>query len=164
MTCWEEVKNALINNFFDDKRYLELRNKISTFCQGNREAFKNSCQRLTSYQRECPHHGYPELQPVSIFFRGLGPDYQTHLDVSSDGNFNTRSPEEAKRLIENMISSEGFKRFDIRRQEVVKGDKNEIKVRLDSVQAIHWKEKNSLSHFMELKLPRVKKMMSTLST
>ncbi|KAF2592142.1 hypothetical protein F2Q70_00043375 [Brassica cretica] len=126
MTCWEEVKNALINNFFDDTRYLELRNKISTFCQGNLEGLKNSCQ--------------------------------------SDGNFNTRSPEEAKRLIENMISCEGFKRFDIRRQEVVKGDKNEIKVRLDSVQAIHWKEKNSLSHFMELKLPRVKKMMSTLST
>ncbi|KAF3518738.1 hypothetical protein DY000_02060442 [Brassica cretica] len=75
MTCWEEVKNALINNFFDDTRYLELRNKISTFCQGNLEGLKNSCQRLTSYQRECPHHGYPELQPVSIFFRGLGPDY-----------------------------------------------------------------------------------------
>ncbi|KAF3593257.1 hypothetical protein DY000_02021880 [Brassica cretica] len=36
-------------------------------------------------------------------------DYDIHLDVPNEGNFNTRSPEEAKTLIEYVTSSDGLK-------------------------------------------------------
>ena len=36
-------------------------------------------------------------------------DYHAHLDVPNEENFNTTSPEEAKTLIENVISSDCLK-------------------------------------------------------
>lgn len=76
---------------------------------GKNEAFKDSYIRFRKYQRDCPLHDYSEPQIVRILFRGLNLNYQTSLDIASDGNLNTRSPEDAKRLIKNMASSDSFK-------------------------------------------------------
>lgn len=48
-TYWP--KNAFLDNFFDDARSEELRNKISTFFQGPTEAFKVSWIRLKHTRR-----------------------------------------------------------------------------------------------------------------
>ncbi|XP_024014462.1 uncharacterized protein LOC112088416 [Eutrema salsugineum] len=71
LTTWEETKNAFLHNFFDDARSEELRTKISTFSQEPTEAFKASWVRFKSYQRDCPHHGFSDVQLLGIFFRGI---------------------------------------------------------------------------------------------
>ena len=68
-----------------------------------------------SYQRDCPHHGFNEMQLLNSFFRSIAVQYQMALDASSEGNFNTKIPEEAVRLIENLASSNSTKNTDFER-------------------------------------------------
>ena len=53
------------------------------------------------YQRDCPHHGFTEVQLLKKLYKGIDLQYRVMLDTASEGNFETRTPEEAKRLIEN---------------------------------------------------------------
>ncbi|CAA7059708.1 unnamed protein product [Microthlaspi erraticum] len=62
LTNWEDTKKAFLNNFYDDAMSEEARNNISTFRQGPTEAFKAAWVRFRSYQRDCPHHGFSEIQ------------------------------------------------------------------------------------------------------
>jgi len=62
--------------------------------------FKNAWGRFRSYELECPHHGYSEPQLLNIFYGGVNLSYKTTLDTASEGNFVTRSPEDARHLIE----------------------------------------------------------------
>ena len=59
------------------------------------------------------------------------------LDASSDGNFNTRNPEEAVRVIENLASSNSSKNTDFERNRsatILWNDQmDEVKAKLDSV-------------------------------
>ncbi|KAL1203420.1 hypothetical protein V5N11_014346 [Cardamine amara subsp. amara] len=116
LTTWEDTKNAFLSNFYDDARSEELRMKISTFSQGPIEAFKTAWARFRAYQRDCPHHGFSEVQLLGIFFRGIDWRYQMALDAASNGNFNTRYPEDAVVLIENLASSNSTKNADFERK------------------------------------------------
>ena len=59
------------------------------------------------------------------------------LNAASEGNFKTRSPEEAKKLNENLISSNCTKNADLKRMKWVEnrdGEQiDEVKAKLDSV-------------------------------
>ncbi|KAG7568089.1 Retrotransposon gag domain [Arabidopsis thaliana x Arabidopsis arenosa] len=90
LTNWQSIKIAFLNNFYDDGKSEELRNKLSTFTQGPAEAFKAAWVRFKEYQRDCPHHGFSEVQLIGTFFRGIDWRYQMALDAASNGNFNTR--------------------------------------------------------------------------
>ena len=63
--------------------------------------------------------------------------YQMALDASSNGNFNTRNPEEAVRVIENLASSSSTKNTDFERKKsaTILGNDQMVKVKakLDSV-------------------------------
>ena len=58
------------------------------------------------------------MQLLSTFFRDIALAYQMALDSASDGNFNTRNPEEAVRLIENLASSNNIKNTDFERNKL----------------------------------------------
>ena len=59
------------------------------------------------------------------------------LNASSEGNFNTRSPEEAVRLIEILASNNSTKNTDFERRKsaaiIGKEQMDEVKAKLDSV-------------------------------
>ena len=95
-----------------------MRSKIATFTQEPTESFRSSWIRFKSYQRDCPYHGFNEVQLLSTFFRGIALAYQMALDSASDGNFNTRNPEEAVRLIENLASSNSTNNTDFERKKI----------------------------------------------
>ncbi|XP_024011290.1 uncharacterized protein LOC112086553 [Eutrema salsugineum] len=140
LTTWEETRNAFLHNFFDDARSEELRTKISTFSQEPTEAFKASWVRFKSYQRDCPHHGFSDVQLLGIFFRGIDWKYQMALDAASNGNFNTRYPDEAVELIENLASSNSTKNADLeRKKQAGNMDRSqiaEVKAKLDSLHSL----------------------------
>ena len=95
LTSWIDVKNAFLHNFFDEGHAEELRSKIATFTQAPMESFKSFWMRVKSYQRDCSHHGFNEVQLLNNFFKGIALVYQMALDNASEGNFNTRNPQEA---------------------------------------------------------------------
>ena len=59
------------------------------------------------------------------------------LDISSEGNFNTRNPVEAMRLIENLANSSSTKNTDFERKKYVAslgmGQMDEVRAKLDVV-------------------------------
>ncbi|XP_024009805.1 uncharacterized protein LOC112085103 [Eutrema salsugineum] len=140
LTTWEETRNAFLHNFYDDAMSEELRLKISTFSQGPTEAFKAAWVRFKSYQRDCPHHGFSDVQLLGIFFRGVDWRYQMALDAASNGNFNTRYPEDAVVLTDNLASSNSTKNADYQRKKQggnMDGSQiAEVKAKLDSVHSL----------------------------
>ncbi|WZZ35128.1 hypothetical protein YC2023_018529 [Brassica napus] len=113
LTSWKEIRNTFINHFFGETHYWDVRKKISTFRQGPRESFRNAWERFKSYQLECPHHGYLEPQVINTFYGGINLHYQITLDTASEGNFSTRNPEEAKRLIKNVATGGSYETMDV---------------------------------------------------
>jgi len=122
---------------FDEARAEDLRSKIVAFTHEPTESFRSSWIRFNSYQRDCPHHGFNEVQLLSTFFRGIAVQYQMALNDSSEGNFNSGNLEEAVRLIENLASSNSTKNtnFERRKSAAILGKKqmDEVKAKLDSV-------------------------------
>ena len=58
------------------------------------------------------------------------------LDITSEGNFNTRNPEEAVRLIENLVSRNSTNNTDFERRKSAtlgKEELDDVKAKLDSV-------------------------------
>jgi len=116
LTTWKEIKVVFLNNFYNDARSEELRMKISTFSQEAAEAFKAAWIKFRGYQRDCPHHGFSEVQLLGIFFRGVDWRYQMALDAASNGNFMSRYPEDATMLIDSLASSISTKSVDMARK------------------------------------------------
>jgi len=137
LKTWRSIKIAFLNNFPDDAKSEELRNKLSTFTQGRAEAFKAAWVRFKEYKRDCPHHGFSEVQLLGTFFRGVDWRYQMALDVASNGNFNTRYPADATALIENLACSNSTKNADFERKKIagaISGNQMaEVNAKLDSV-------------------------------
>ncbi|WZZ45372.1 uncharacterized protein LOC125583582 [Brassica napus] len=137
LTSWGAIKNAFLCNFFDEARAEDLKSKTATFTQEPAESFKSSWIRFNSYQRDFPHCGFNEVQLLSFFYKGIAVQYQMALDASSNGNFNTRNPEEAVRVIENLASSSSTKNTDFERKKsasiLVNDQMDEVKAKLDSV-------------------------------
>jgi len=137
LKTWRSIQIAFLNNFYDDSKSEELRNKLSTFTQGPAEAFKAAWVRFKEYQRECPHHGFSEVQLLGTFFRGVHWRYQMALDATSNGNFNTLYPADAIALIENLVCSNSTKNADIERKKIagaISGNQMaNVNAKLDSV-------------------------------
>lgn len=146
LTSWTAIKNAFLHNFFDDARSEDLRKKISMFSHGSAESFKDPWTSFRSYQRDCLHHEFNEVQLLSTFFRGLALVYQMALNTVGEGNFNTRNPEEAVKLIEKLASNKSTKNTDYERKKSAdsldKGQVAEVKAKLDSVQRLLKKQFN----------------------
>jgi len=146
LKTWRSVKIAFLNNFYDDAKSEELRNKLSTFTQGPAEAFKAAWVHFKEYQRDCPHHGFSEVQLLGTFFRGVDWRYQMALDATSNGNFNTRYPADATVLIENLACSNSTKNAHFERKKIggaISGNQMaEVNAKLDSVHNLLTRKKH----------------------
>ncbi|CAA7037012.1 unnamed protein product [Microthlaspi erraticum] len=95
ITTWDEYKAVFINHFYTKQRSVSVRNKISNFRQATKE-----------YIRDCPNHGFKEGYLWNIFYRGIDHKYKLSLDTASNGNFMTKTIDDAKVLIENLAASD----------------------------------------------------------
>jgi len=120
LKTWRSIKIAFLNNFYDDAKSEELRNKLSAFTQGPVEAFKAAWVCLKEYQRDCPYHGFSEVQLLGTFFRGVDWRYEMALDAASNGNFNIRYPVDATTLIDNLACSNSTKNDDFERKKIAR--------------------------------------------
>ena len=137
LTFWSDIKNAFLCNFFYKARAEDMRSKTATFTQEPVKSFRSSWIRFKSYQRDCPHHGFNEVQLLSTFYRGVAVQYQMAIDASSNEKFNSRNSEEAVRVFENLASSSSTKNTDFERKRsatILGNDQmDKVKAKLDSV-------------------------------
>ncbi|XP_009123708.1 uncharacterized protein LOC103848580 [Brassica rapa] len=151
LTSWADIKNAFLRNFFDESLAEELRSKIATFTQEPPKSFRSTWIRFKSYQRNCPHHGFNEVQLLSTFFKGIALAYQMALETTNEENFNTGNPEEVVRLIDNLASSNSTKNTDFERRKLAtlgKEELDDVQAKLDSVHKL-LKKQVSFSEDME---------------
>ena len=83
LKSWNDINNAFLCNFFDEAGAEDLRSKIATFTQEPVESFRGFWIRFKSYQRDCPHHGFNEVQLLNTFYRGIAVQYQMAHDAST---------------------------------------------------------------------------------
>ncbi|CAA7021003.1 unnamed protein product [Microthlaspi erraticum] len=71
---------------------------IHHFLQGMtmRSSLNHSIDRFKEYIRDCPNHGFKEGNLWNIFYRGIDHKYKLSLDTASNGNFMTKTVDEAK--------------------------------------------------------------------
>ncbi|CAA7056354.1 unnamed protein product [Microthlaspi erraticum] len=105
ITTWDEYKAAFINHFYTNKINFCEKQDLH-FRQGNNESFYEALDRFKEYIRDCPNHGFNEGNLWNIFYRGIDHKYKLSLDTASNGNFMTKTVDEAKVLIENLAASD----------------------------------------------------------
>ncbi|OAO89358.1 hypothetical protein AXX17_ATUG01560 [Arabidopsis thaliana] len=67
----------------------------------------------SSYQRECPQHGFQERQLIYLFYKGIDKPYRSQLDAASYCNFMTRTTSEALLLITYALTCLSTQEVDI---------------------------------------------------
>ena len=125
LTTWSDVRTAFLTKFFNEGKADEIRDKIWTFSQEPTEAFRSSWDMCRRYRRDYPHRGFMVVQLLQIFCKGIDVQYHIMLDTAREGNSETKTPEKAKKLMENLVSSNSTKNLELHRMKstAMDGDK-----------------------------------------
>nr|GEW29593.1 hypothetical protein [Tanacetum cinerariifolium] len=99
--AWEDLVSKFINKFFPPSKTTYLRNEITNFLQKPNETFNEVWERFKDLLRQCPHHGFSELNQVDTFYNALNPNDPDALDSAAGGNFLDKIPRECLSIIES---------------------------------------------------------------
>nr|GEY72791.1 reverse transcriptase domain-containing protein [Tanacetum cinerariifolium] len=92
---WEDLVSKFINQFFPPSKTTYLRNEIINFLQKPNETFNEAWEHFKDLLRQCPHHGFSELD---TFYNALNLNDQDSLDSTAGGNFWIRFRENVSSL------------------------------------------------------------------
>ncbi|GJZ87996.1 reverse transcriptase domain-containing protein [Tanacetum coccineum] len=98
---WDDLVSKFINQFFPPSETTYLRNEITTFYQKPNETFNEAWERFKGLLRQCPHHGFSELNQLDTFYNSLNTNYQDALDSAAGGNFLDKMPRDGLAIIES---------------------------------------------------------------
>ncbi|GJU37926.1 reverse transcriptase domain-containing protein [Tanacetum coccineum] len=76
---WDDLVLKFINQFFPPSKTTYLRNEITTFYQKPNETFNEAWECFKGLLRQCPHHGFSELNQVDMFYNSLNTKEQDAL-------------------------------------------------------------------------------------
>ena len=80
--------------------------EISLFHQFPDESISEALDRFHGLLKKMCTHGYDKPVQLNIFIDGLRPQLKQLLDASTGGKIKLKTPEEAMKLIENMVVSD----------------------------------------------------------
>jgi hypothetical protein len=84
---------------------LENKNNIVSFKQNDNEHVATAWERLKMMPRTCPSHGVNEWTVLHFFYNGLNYMCRSMLDSAVGGAFMTKTVNEAKAILENMLQN-----------------------------------------------------------
>ncbi|GJV85870.1 reverse transcriptase domain-containing protein [Tanacetum coccineum] len=103
ITSWEQMRKAFINRFFPpllfNRLLLEIRNFSQLVCESLIEAWL----QLKCMVRKCHGHGLTKGDIIHIFYHGLDEPTQGILDVTAEGIFLFKSPNQAFQFLEDKV-------------------------------------------------------------
>ena len=85
-----------------------LRARISSFQQAANESISEAWERLQEYILACPHHEMGDCLIIQNFYNGLTQSASNHIDAAARGAFFSLTIADATRLIEKMVSNQGW--------------------------------------------------------
>nr|GEZ54670.1 reverse transcriptase domain-containing protein [Tanacetum cinerariifolium] len=97
---WEDLVSKFINQFFPPSKTTYLWNEILNFLQKPNETFNEAWEHFKDLLRQCPHHGFLELNQLDTFYNALNPNDQDALDFAA-GDFLDKIPRECLSIIES---------------------------------------------------------------
>ncbi|XP_019431425.1 PREDICTED: uncharacterized protein LOC109338606 [Lupinus angustifolius] len=99
LTSWSDLESKFLTRFFPPARYVHAKFEMSTFRQGNDEAFYEAWKRFQALLRKCPNHGFEDIDQLNIFCNGLKPETKMILDAAAGGTMMSVDAEQATRII-----------------------------------------------------------------
>jgi hypothetical protein len=108
VSTWEKCSNAFLTKFFPLGNTNALRNKIFGFQQLTDEIITDAWECLHDYISACPHHGMEEWFIIQSFYHELIHSAREHIDAAVGGSFFALSIEEARKMIEKMVSNQSW--------------------------------------------------------
>ncbi|KAL2906850.1 Protein HEG-like protein 1 [Bienertia sinuspersici] len=105
---WDKLAKAFLVKFLGQEKTAKLRNELATFQQPDDESLHGAWRRFLRLQRQCPHHGIPEWMLIQTFYNGLTHEFRIYIDAASGGSLMSKSPTEAKELIERMAANDNY--------------------------------------------------------
>nr|GEU49595.1 reverse transcriptase domain-containing protein [Tanacetum cinerariifolium] len=98
---WKDLVSKFINQFFPPPKTTYLRNEIINFLQKPNETFNEAWERFKNLLRQCPHHGFSELDQLDTFYNALNPNDQDALDSAAGSNFLDWIPQDGLSIIKS---------------------------------------------------------------
>ena len=102
ITTWDSLAEKFLLKYFPPCKTAKLRNDISSFMQIDGESLYDTWERFKDLLRKCPHHGLPSWLQVQTFYNGLNIVTKQTIDAAAGGTLNSKTPEGAQALIEEM--------------------------------------------------------------
>jgi hypothetical protein len=81
---------------------------FSSFQQVANETIPEAWERPQEYILACPHHGMDKWLILHSFYNGMTLTARGHIDVATGGAFFSLTIVEATKLIEKMVSNQGW--------------------------------------------------------
>ncbi|KAG9450614.1 hypothetical protein H6P81_010579 [Aristolochia fimbriata] len=102
---WEEMQKKFLGKYFPPAKMAKMRNKISSFMQGDTETLYEAWERFKEMLKKCPHHQFSLWMQVQTFYNGVTTQARSIMDAAAGGTMNRKTPEEAYDLIEEMTAN-----------------------------------------------------------
>ncbi|XP_010687403.1 uncharacterized protein LOC104901511 [Beta vulgaris subsp. vulgaris] len=105
---WDKLVKAFLVKYLGQEKSVKLQHEIATFHQPDDESLYEAWRRFLRLQRQCPHHGIPDWMLIQNFYNGITGDFRIYIDAASGGSLMSKSPAEAKELIERMAANDNY--------------------------------------------------------
>ncbi|GJV11882.1 reverse transcriptase domain-containing protein [Tanacetum coccineum] len=100
---WEQMRKDFINKFFPTSLFNRLLLEIRNFSQNICESLTKAWLRLKSMLQKCHGHGLTKGAIIQIFYHSLDELTQAILDVTTEGIFLYKSPNQAFQFLEDKV-------------------------------------------------------------
>ncbi|GAU22525.1 hypothetical protein TSUD_296450 [Trifolium subterraneum] len=106
ITSWDELQLKFRERYFPIHKFLERRNDITNFEQGDSESLYDAWERFKLCLKKCPTHGLDNHAQMQHFTQGLRAQTRMLLDASAGGSLKNKDESEARELVEAMAQNE----------------------------------------------------------
>ncbi|GAU30407.1 hypothetical protein TSUD_364530 [Trifolium subterraneum] len=106
ITTWDELELKFLERYFPIHKYLERRNDITNFEQGDSESLYDAWERFKLCLKKFPKHGIDNHAQMQHFTQGLRAHTRMLFDASVGGSLKNKDESEARELVEAMAQNE----------------------------------------------------------
>ncbi|GAU21459.1 hypothetical protein TSUD_32900 [Trifolium subterraneum] len=106
IATWDELELKFRERYFPIHKFLERRNDLTNFEQGDAESLYDAWERFKLSLKKCPNHGLDNHAQMQHFTQGLRAQTRMLLDASAGGSLKNKDESEARELVEVMAQNE----------------------------------------------------------
>ncbi|GAU10453.1 hypothetical protein TSUD_419230, partial [Trifolium subterraneum] len=106
IATWDELELKFRERYFPIHKFLERRNELTNFEQGDAESLYDAWERFKLSLKKCPNHGLDNHAQMQHFTQGLRAQTRMLLDASAGGSLKNKDESEARELVEAMAQNE----------------------------------------------------------